>query len=84
MLLPEYESYAGLFDVIFIYLFKWNLFFLGSLQVYFVVILTRRGLFKIHGFEIIPYPGTMMNRNLVIVHVNWFLLNYFYEIYLNL
>ena len=41
----------------------------GNIQGYFVVILTRREIFKVHGFEIIAYPGTNMARNLLIVHV---------------
>ncbi|CAF1103478.1 unnamed protein product [Adineta steineri] len=40
----------------------------GNTEGYFVVILTRRELFKVQNFEIIPYPGTNMGRNLLIVH----------------
>ncbi|CAF1020838.1 unnamed protein product [Adineta steineri] len=44
----------------------------GNTEGYFVVILTRRELFKVQNFEIITYPGTNMGRNLLIVHVNMF------------
>ncbi|CAF1431338.1 unnamed protein product [Adineta steineri] len=40
----------------------------GNTEGYFVVILTRRELFKVYNFEIIPYPGTNMGRNLLIVY----------------
>ncbi|CAF1357402.1 unnamed protein product [Adineta steineri] len=40
----------------------------GNTEGYFVVILTRRELFKVQNFEIIPYPETNMGRNLLIVH----------------
>ncbi|CAF1426952.1 unnamed protein product [Adineta steineri] len=40
----------------------------GNSESYFVVILTRRELFKVQNFEIIPYPGTNIGRNLLIVH----------------
>ncbi|CAF4163412.1 unnamed protein product, partial [Adineta steineri] len=40
----------------------------GNTEGYFVVILTRRELFKVQNFEITPYPGTNMGRNLLIVH----------------
>ncbi|CAF3300037.1 unnamed protein product, partial [Rotaria sp. Silwood2] len=43
----------------------------GNIQGYFVVILTRRDMFRIHGFEIIAYPGSNMNRNLLIVHTTY-------------
>ncbi|CAF1174310.1 unnamed protein product [Rotaria sordida] len=43
----------------------------GNIQGYFVVILTRREMFRIHGFEIIAYPNTNMNRNLLIVHTTY-------------
>jgi len=45
-------------------------FFSGNIQGYFVVILTRREMFTVQGFEIIAYPGTNMDRNLLIVHVD--------------
>ncbi|CAF4593928.1 unnamed protein product [Rotaria sp. Silwood2] len=41
----------------------------GNTQGYFVVILTRRELLKVQNIEIIKYPGTNMERNLLIVHV---------------
>ncbi|CAF4414920.1 unnamed protein product, partial [Rotaria sp. Silwood2] len=40
----------------------------GNTQGYFVVILTRRELLKVQNIEIIKYPGTNMERNLLIVH----------------
>ncbi|CAF4670982.1 unnamed protein product, partial [Rotaria sp. Silwood1] len=40
----------------------------GNTQGYFVVILTRRELFKVQNIEIIKYPGTNMERNLLIAH----------------
>ncbi|CAF4690038.1 unnamed protein product [Rotaria sp. Silwood1] len=43
----------------------------GDNQGYFVVILTYRDIFRIHDFEIITYPGTNMNRNLLIVHTTY-------------
>ncbi|CAF4746129.1 unnamed protein product [Rotaria sp. Silwood1] len=36
---------------------------------YFVAILTRRDILKVQSHEVIPYPGTQMDRNLLIVHV---------------
>ncbi|CAF3810090.1 unnamed protein product [Adineta steineri] len=45
--------------------------YIGNNQGYFVVILIRQDLFIVHGFELIPYPGTMMNRNLLIVHTTY-------------
>jgi hypothetical protein len=47
---------------------------LGNTEGYFVVILTRREFFTVQNFEIITYPGTNMERNLLIVHVNFFFL----------
>jgi len=44
-------------------------FVLGNIEGYFVVILTRREYFHVKKFEIIPYPGTNMERNLLIIHV---------------
>ncbi|CAF1119043.1 unnamed protein product [Rotaria sordida] len=55
-LLPEYDSYAG------------NFILIGNTQGYFVVILTRRELFKVQNIDIITYPGTKMERNLLIAH----------------
>jgi hypothetical protein len=46
------------------------LILLGNTEGYFVIILTRRDLFQVQNFEMIPYSGTNMNRNLLIVHVN--------------
>jgi len=43
----------------------------GNIDSYFVVILTRREMFKVHGFEIVAYPGTVMGRNLLIVHTTY-------------
>ena len=43
--------------------------YLGNTQGYFTVILIRRELFQVHNSEIITYPGTNMERNLLIVHV---------------
>ncbi|CAF3505812.1 unnamed protein product [Rotaria socialis] len=40
----------------------------GNAKGYFVVILTRRELFNVENFEIITYPGTNMERTLLIVH----------------
>jgi hypothetical protein len=45
-------------------------FFVGNDKGYFVAIFTRREIFKVQGHEVIPYPGTKMGRNLLIVHVS--------------
>jgi hypothetical protein len=34
-----------------------------------VAIFTSREMFKVQSHEVIPYPGTTMDRNLLIVHV---------------
>ncbi|CAF3103270.1 unnamed protein product [Rotaria sp. Silwood2] len=41
----------------------------GDIEGYFVAILTRRDTLKVQSHEVIPYPGTQMDRNLLIVHV---------------
>ena len=69
-LLPEYQSHAGWYN--FSYLIKHHRVFLGNTEGYFVVILTRRDLFQVQSIEIIPYPGTKMERNLLVIHVNLF------------
>lgn len=69
-LLPEYQSHAGRYS--FFYLIKHHRVFLGNTEGYFVIILTRRDLFQVQNVEIIPYPGTNMERNLLVVHVNLF------------
>ncbi|CAM4805478.1 unnamed protein product [Rotaria magnacalcarata] len=46
-------------------------FYAGNTQGYFVVILTRRDMFSVHGSEVVRYPGTNMNRNLLIVHARY-------------
>ncbi|UJR14900.1 hypothetical protein I4U23_001884 [Adineta vaga] len=43
----------------------------GNTEGYFVVILVRRKLFQVQNSEIIKYPGTNMERNLLIVHTTY-------------
>ncbi|CAF0964540.1 unnamed protein product [Adineta ricciae] len=43
----------------------------GSNEGYFVVILLRRKLFQVQKSEIIAYPGTNMERNLLVVHATY-------------
>jgi hypothetical protein len=70
--LLDYQSYAGK-TLIYIESFKkYYVISLGNTEGYFVVILIRREMFKVHGSEIIAYPGTAMNRNLLIVHVDFY------------
>ncbi|UJR31786.1 hypothetical protein I4U23_019264 [Adineta vaga] len=45
--------------------------FAGNFVNYFVVILTSHETLKVHNFELIPYPGTRMGRNLLIVHTTY-------------
>jgi hypothetical protein len=45
-------------------------FSVGNDKGYFVAIFTRREIFKVQGHEVIPYLGTTMGRNLLIVHVS--------------
>ena len=52
------------------------LFSLGNDRGYFVAIFTQREMLKVQGHEIIPYPNTKMDRNLLVVHVSQ-LLNFF-------
>ncbi len=42
---------------------------LGNSYGYFVAILTRRDMFQVNHVEIVKYPGTGMDRNLLIVQV---------------
>ena len=67
-LLPEYNSHAGLF--LSSSQIEAHSILLGNTEGYFVVILTRRDLIQVQTSEIIPYPRTNMERNLLIVHVN--------------
>jgi hypothetical protein len=53
-------------------MFEYYFVSLGNIEGYFVVILTRRELLQVNGFEIIAYPSTTMNRNLLIVHVDFY------------
>jgi hypothetical protein len=43
---------------------------LGNDKGYFVAIFTRRETLKVQDYEVVPYPSTEMNRNLLIVHVS--------------
>lgn len=43
-------------------------YFSGNNTGYFITIMIRRDTMKVKGHEIVPYPSTQMDRNLLIVH----------------
>ncbi|CAF1346104.1 unnamed protein product [Adineta ricciae] len=44
---------------------------LGNVQNYFVVILTRKATLTVQRLDLIPYPGSQMDRNLLIIHARY-------------